>query len=136
MMTTTRSTTTKDPITESTTDRDEFGTTASDRVARLGDTAREAAGAVSEAATAASPRISDAVASTADAAREADRLIRTSSDQALGMVGAFSLGAAMGLLVGGGNRLVVAISLVPALLVATSIVQRLDRMAGQPRQAR
>src|SRR5258705_9882670 len=106
MMTTTRSTTTKDPITDSTTDRDEFGTTASDRVARLGDTAREAAGAVSEAATAASPRISDAVASTADAAREADRLIRTSSDQALGMVGAFSLGAAMGLLVGGGNRLV------------------------------
>lgn len=135
-MTTTRSTTTKDPLTESTTDRDELGVTASDRVARLGDTARDAAGAVSDAATAASPRISEAVASTADAAREADRLIRTSSDQALGMVGALSLGTAMGLLIGGGHRLLVALSLVPALLVATNIVQRMDRANGQPRQGR
>jgi hypothetical protein len=134
-MTTTRSTT-KDPIIESTTDRDQVGVSATDRVARLGDTARDAAGAVSDAATAATPRISEAVASTADAAREADRLIRTSSDQALGMVGALSLGTAMGLLIGGGNRLLVALSLVPALLVATNIVQRMDRASGGPRPGR
>ena len=43
------------------------------------------------------------------------------------MIGALSLGAAIGLLVGGANRFLVALSLVPAIMVAKTIVERMDQ---------
>lgn len=94
---------------------------------RITDTARSLASTVSDAAAEVGPRISGAAGSTAEAVREADRTIRSTSDQALGMVGALSLGSAIGLLVGGANRILVALSLVPAILVAKAIVERMDQ---------
>jgi hypothetical protein len=94
---------------------------------RLGDAARGVAGTVSDAAATAGPKVKDAAGTTADAMREADRVIRTSSDQGLGMIGALSLGAAIGLLIGGANRFLVALALVPAVMVAKTIVERMDR---------
>jgi len=98
---------------------------------RMTETARGLASTVSEAASAAGPKISEAAGSTADAVREADRAIRSTSDQGLGMVGAFSLGAAIGLLVGGANRFLVAVSLVPAIMVAKAIVDRMNEANGR-----
>ncbi len=94
---------------------------------RLSQTARGVASTVSDAASSAAPRITDAAGSTADAFRETDRFIRSSSDHGLGMIGALSLGAAIGLLVGGANRFLVALSLVPAIMVAKTIVERMDQ---------
>ena len=98
---------------------------------KLSDTARGVASTVSDAAATAAPKVKDAAGSTADAVREADRVIRTSSDHGLGMIGALSLRAAIGLLVGGANRFLVAASLVPAILVARTIVQRMDQANGR-----
>jgi len=98
---------------------------------RLSETARGVASTVSDAAATAGPKINEAAGSTGDAIREADRFIRTSSDQGLGMIGALSLGAAIGLLVGGANRFLVALSLVPAIMVAKTIVERMDQNSGR-----
>ena len=97
---------------------------------RMAETARGLASTVSEAASAAGPKITEAAGSTADAVREANRAIRSTSDQGLGMVGALSLGAAIGLLIGGANRFLVALSLVPAMMVAKAIVERMDEANG------
>jgi hypothetical protein len=98
---------------------------------RMTETARGLASTVSEAASAAGPKISEAAGSTADAVREADRAIRSTSDQGLGMVGALSLGSAIGLLIGGANRFLVALSLVPAIMVAKAIVDRMNEANGR-----
>ena len=97
----------------------------------MSETARGLASTVSDAASSAGPKITEAAGSTADAVREADRFIRSSSDQGLGMIGALSLGAAIGLLVGGANRFLVALSLVPAIMVAKTIVERMDQANGR-----
>ena len=47
------------------------------------------------------------------------------------MVGALSLGSAIGLLVGGANRFLVALSLVPAIMVAKAIVDRMNEANGR-----
>ena len=94
---------------------------------RVADTARNFASTVSDAAAGVAPKINEAVGTTAGAVREADRMIGTSSDQGLGMIGALSIGSAIGLLVGGANRFLVALSLVPALMVAKAVVDRMDR---------
>ena len=69
--------------------------------------AREAAGAVGDAATGVSARLPDA-------ASEVDRLMRSSSDDTLRLVTAGAVGVAVGLLVGGANRLLIVAALVPA----------------------
>jgi hypothetical protein len=94
---------------------------------RVADTARDLADTMSDAATRLSPRLSDAAASTAEAVRESDRMIRSTSDQGLVMIGALSIGTAIGLLVGGSNRFLVILSLVPAVMVGRTIVERLDQ---------
>jgi hypothetical protein len=98
---------------------------------RMTETARGLASTVSEAASAAAPKITEAAGSTAEAVREADRAIRSTSDQGLGLIGALSLGSAIGLLVGGANRFLVALSLVPAIMVAKAIVDRMDEANGR-----
>jgi hypothetical protein len=61
-----------------------------------------------------------------DAANEATRLVRSGSDEALKMAGALSIGFAMGLLVGGANRVLVLAALVPAGLIGSTLLERMD----------
>ena len=86
--------------------------------------------AVMDAAATAAPKLADAADSAGTAAtvavREADRLVRTSSDQTLKLAGAFAIGAAFGLLVGGGNRLLVTASVVTTIVAAAAIVDRTE----------
>ncbi len=98
---------------------------------RVTGTARNVASTVSDTAANLAPKINEAFGTTAGAVREADRMIGSSSDQGLGMIGALSIGSAIGLLVGGANRFLVALSLVPALMVAKAVVDRMDRANGR-----
>jgi hypothetical protein len=76
------------------------------------------------------------VAETAGVAvREADRTLRDSSDQTLGLLGGLSVGFASGLLFSGANRVLVIVSLLPALLVAMAAWERIER-SGRGRQPR
>ena len=84
---------------------DQIDAEGENRVAHAAGVARQA---VMDAAATAGPKLADAADSAGAAAtvavREADRLVTTSSDQTLRLAGAFAIGSALGLLIGGGNR--------------------------------
>jgi hypothetical protein len=71
----------------------------------------------------------EVVRGAGDAVREADRTLRGSSDQVLGLLGALSVGLAIGFVASGSSRLLIAASLVPAAMVAGVLAERMDRAA-------
>src|ERR1700752_5062837 len=80
-------------------------------------TARQVAENVAAAAGEVSARIPEVTRTTRDAWSEANRMVHAGSDETLKLVGATSIGFAVGLLVGGANRILVLASLVPAALI-------------------
>ena len=60
--------------------------------------------------------------------------MQSGSDDTLKLVGAMSVGFAVGLLVGGANRLLVIAALVPTGLIATTIVERMQDTDGRGRR--
>jgi hypothetical protein len=99
---------------------------ADDTSGRLLDTVTEAsAGAVEQ--------LGDAATTAEGAIRRANDSLHRSSDQTLALVGAFSVGTALGLLMGGSSRLLIAFALAPAALVAGVVLERLDHDGRQAR---
>ena len=99
---------------------------------------RETTGDIQESAAAIGDAMSDRLSDVAETAgevvrgagevvRDADRTLRGSSDQVLGIVAALSVGLAVGFVLSGSSRLLVAASLVPAAMVAGILVERMDR---------
>jgi hypothetical protein len=111
------------------------GTTT--RTTRAGDTdddvrsafatARQAAENAASTVAAQAPEVATA---TRGAVADAMQRMEAGSDQALATGAAFALGAALGLLVGGGPRILVAATLVP---VAAAGMILLDRRNGTTR---
>lgn len=93
---------------------------------RIGETARQVAGAAGNVAGTVAGVAGDVGARLPDAANEATRLVRSGSDEALKMAGALSIGFAMGLLVGGAPRILVLAALVPAGLIGSTLLERMD----------
>lgn len=89
------------------------GTTVEDLTQR----ARDAAGTVAGAAQDISARIPGA-------ASRVDRIVRSGSDDSLRLVTAAAIGFAIGLLVGGTNRLVVLAALAPAGMIGLVLAGR------------
>ena len=79
--------------------------------------AREAASTMTDAAEGLTARLPDA-------ATEVDRLIRSSSDDTLRIVTVAAVGVAVGLLVGGANRLLILAALIPAAIVGLALSGR------------
>ena len=109
-------------------------TTASTTDEGLGGTARHVAENVAGAAGEVTARIPEVTSATKDAWSEANRMVHAGSDQTLKLVGATSIGFAVGLLVGGANRILVLASLVPAALIGATLIERMDGSA--PRSTR
>ena len=109
-------------------------TTASTTDEGLGGTARQVAENVAGAAGEVTARIPEVTSATRDAWSEANRMVHAGSDQTLKLVGATSIGFAVGLLVGGANRILVLASLVPAALIGATLIERTD--ASAPRSTR
>jgi hypothetical protein len=105
------------------------GLTEEDGFRRLTTTARHVADTVANAASEASARLPEAASTTRHAFQEANRMVRSGSDETLKVVGALSLGFAAGLLIGGANRLLVIAALVPAALVGSEFVERMNTPA-------
>lgn len=96
------------------------------------DAARRILGSIAEVSAEAGERIVDAAGSAGVVVRDADRTLRRSSDQTLGFIGGLSVGAAIGLFLGGSSRFFVTATLVPAFFVAGAVIERLDgRTAGR-----
>lgn len=88
------------------------------------DVAGDVAGTVKGAANEAAARLPDAAATTRDALADAGRTIREGSDESLSAGTLVSVGFALGLLVGGANRLLVLLALIPAAAMGLTLLDR------------
>jgi hypothetical protein len=91
---------------------------------RISTTARQVADTVAGVAGEVSARLPEAAGTTRDALHEANRMVRSGSDETLKVAAAFSLGFAGGLLLGGAPRILVIAALVPAALIGSEYVDR------------
>ncbi len=115
---------------------DDNGEGVRHRVAVMGDTVSSAAGSAATVAGDAMSRLPVAASSARWALVEANRQIRTGSNEILIVGGALSFGFAMGLLFGGANRLAVAAALLPAATMGLTILERAnDGWLGRSRHA-
>src|SRR5262245_32005149 len=98
------------------------------RTAAIGGAVTDAAGTVREAAVsardAAATRLPEVTATTRSAIEDANRQMQSSSDEMLAMGGALTFGMAVGMLVGGAPRLLVAGTLVPAIAMILTLLSR------------
>ena len=90
----------------------------------LATATREVATEVADRASSVAARLPDAAASTKEAVEEAARRMEAGSDEMLAVGASLSLGLAIGMLVGGANRLLVAIALIPATAMAFTLLDR------------
>ena len=88
---------------------------------------RDVATEVAEKANAVASRLPEAAATTRSAVEEAARRMEAGSDQMLAVGASLSLGLAIGMLIGGANRILVALALIPATAMGFTL---LDRSGG------
>jgi len=91
------------------------------------NTTRDVANEVAERASAVAARLPEAAATTRSAVEEATRRMESGSDEALAVGASLSVGLAIGMLIGGANRLLVMLALIPATAMSFTL---LDRYAG------
>ena len=97
---------------------------ADDTIDGLAGTARQVVDTVAGAAGDVTARIPEVAQTTREAFSEANRLVHRGSDETLRLMGAASVGFAVGLLVGGAHRALVVASLIPAALIGSTMVER------------
>lgn len=93
----------------------------------IASTTRDVASEVADRAGAVASRLPEAAATTRGAVEEAARRMEAGSDEMLAVGASLSLGIAIGMLVGGGNRILVALALLPATAMGFTL---LDRFGG------
>ena len=96
--------------------------------------ASEVAAGVRGAAETVASRLPEAAATTRAAVDEATRRMEAGSDEMLTAGATLSLGLAIGLLLGGANRILVALALIPAAAMGLTLLDRNSR-AGRGRRA-
>lgn len=97
------------------------------RTAAAGEAVAEAAETVRGAASDAVARLPEVAATTRSAIEDANRQMRAGSDEMLSLGSVLSFGFAMGLLIGGANRLLVTIALIPAAAMGLTLMDRVSR---------
>ncbi len=90
---------------------------------------RDAADTVKNVANEAAARLPEAASTTRVAIADAQRAIESGSDETLSAGTLVAFGFALGLLVGGANRLLVLLALVPAAAMGVTL---LDRQSSRP----
>ncbi|HET9347089.1 MAG TPA: hypothetical protein VFO05_15460 [Candidatus Limnocylindrales bacterium] len=99
-------------------------------------TTRDVANEVADRASAVAARLPEAAATTRTAVEEAARRMESGSDEALAVGAALSVGLAIGLLLGGGNRLLVVLALIPATAMGFTLLDRhASRSTPLPRKS-
>jgi hypothetical protein len=93
----------------------------------IAGTTRDVASDVAEKASAVASRLPEAAATTRGAVEEAARRMEAGSDQMLAVGASLSLGLAIGMLIGGAPRMLVAVALIPATAMGFTL---LDRYGG------
>ena len=117
-------TTTRTPVAADTTT-----TTSTERSAT--ETARDIADTVRGATSDAANRLPAAAATTRDALVDASRTLQSESSERLSAGTLLSFGFALGLLIGGANRLLVLLALIPATAMGVTLLDRNWRLQGR-----
>lgn len=97
------------------------------RSAAVGGAVADAAETVRGAAGDAVARLPEVAATTRSAIEDANRQMRAGSDEMLSVGSVLSFGFAMGLLIGGASRLLVAAALIPAAAMGLTLMDRMSR---------
>lgn len=107
-------------------DISQTGKTTPDSSANGGpaQTAKAVAGNVGNVANEAVARLPEATQATRQAVEDANRAIQGGSDEALMAGTTLSVGLALGLLLGGANRLLVILALIPAAAMGFTLLDR------------
>ena len=100
------------------------GSRAADDTSDLASTAKGIASDVADRAVAAAQRLPDAANVTGAQIERANQLIQSESDEVLAVGTSLSLGLAMGLLLGGANRILVILALIPATAMGLTLFDR------------
>ena len=87
-------------------------------------TTRDVATDVADKASAVAARLPEAATTTRGAVEEAARRMEAGSDEMLAVGASLSLGLAIGMLVGGANRILVALALIPATAMGFTLLDR------------
>ncbi len=101
---------------------------ARDVAGRTAEVAGDIAGRTAEVAGDVASRLPAAAASTREVISTAQLRMESSSDELLSNATMLSLGVALGLLLGGSNRLLVAMALIPAAAMGATLVDRRTRI--------
>lgn len=97
------------------------------RAAAVGGAVSDVASTAKVAAGDAVSRLPEVAATTRSAIEDANRQIRSGSDEMLSVGSVLSFGFAVGLLVGGANRLLIAAALVPTAMMGLTLIDRSSR---------
>ncbi len=116
---------------DGTSSKAEAGNADTSRTAAVGGAVADAAGTVRTAAEDAVARLPEVAATTRSAIEDANRQMRSGSDEMLSLGSVLSFGFAMGLLIGGANRILVTIALIPAAAMGLTLMDRVSRR-GRP----
>jgi len=90
----------------------------------LATTAKGIASDVADRAAAAAQRLPEAASVTGAQFERANQIIQSESDEVLAVGTSLSLGLALGLLLGGANRLLVILALIPASMMGFTLYDR------------
>jgi len=99
------------------------------------EVAGDVASGVRGAAETVAARLPEAAANTRAAVDEAARRIETGSDEMLTTGATLSIGVAIGLLLGGANRILVVLALIPAAAMGMTLLDRSTRNGRTRRTA-
>ncbi len=99
-------------------------TTDSGRTAALGGAVSDAAVTVRDVAAETAARLPDAAATARSAIEDANRQMRSGSDEMLTVGSALSFGLAAGLLIGGAPRVIVVGAFIPAVAMVLTMFNR------------
>jgi hypothetical protein len=99
----------------------------SSRNGSIGNSVSDAAGTVRGVAGDAVSRLPEVAATTRSAIEDANRQMRAGSDEMLTIGSVMSFGFAMGLLLGGASRLLVAVALIPSAMMGLTLLDRSSR---------
>ncbi|MBA2720042.1 MAG: hypothetical protein H0U52_12525 [Chloroflexi bacterium] len=99
-------------------------TKAHDDTSDLAATAKGIASDVADKAVAAAQRLPEAASATGVQLEKANQMIRSESDEVLAVGTSLSLGMAIGLLLGGANRILVILALIPATAMGLTLFDR------------
>jgi ElaB/YqjD/DUF883 family membrane-anchored ribosome-binding protein len=99
----------------------------SDPMRSVRDAVGSAAGSVQSLAADTADRVPEAVETARSVVERTDKTLRSGSDTTLAIGAALSFGVALGLLIGGSNRILVAAALAPAGVMVLDLYERSGR---------